>query len=108
MRALSVFYKKRKAGVLTQLDDGSFTFAYSDNWLLDAQAPALSFGLPKQADPFISKHLFPVFYHLLPEGANRVWACKGLRLDLDDDIGLLLHVAKYDTVGAITIQPEIA
>ena len=45
-----------------------------------------------------------VFFHLLPEGNNRVQLCRAFRLDLEDDFGLLLQIAKHDTIGAITIQ----
>ena len=32
--------------------DGDMQFAYDAAWLADASAPALSFSLPKQAEPF--------------------------------------------------------
>nr|WP_198675331.1 HipA N-terminal domain-containing protein [Pleomorphovibrio marinus] len=33
MRRAKVLYKEEEAGVLTQRDDGTFSFRYTDTWL---------------------------------------------------------------------------
>ena len=46
----------------------------------------------------------PVFTNMLPEGANRKIVCRSWRLDEKDFFGLLLKIATYDTIGAITVK----
>ena len=48
--------------------------------------------------------IFPVFTNMLPEGANRKIVCRSWRLDEKDFFGLLLKIATYDTIGAITVK----
>jgi serine/threonine-protein kinase HipA len=42
---------------------------------------------------------------MLSEGVNRKLQSVQLRLDEEDDFGLLSATAKYDTIGAITVKP---
>ena len=100
MRQAAVLYNKERAGVLTQHDDASFTFTYAD-----ASKPAISLSFPKSQQSYHADYFFPFFFHLLPEGKNRVRACKYFRIDIDDDFGLLMTVAQNDTIGAITVKP---
>lgn len=104
MRRARIFYKDEDAGMLTQHDDGSFTFKYHDDWIDNPNKPAISLTLPKSEVEFQSNHLFPFFYNMLPEGANKQVACKLNRIDPKDDFGLLMTAAKYDTIGAVTVQ----
>jgi len=104
MRASKVFYKEEFAGILTQNDDGSFHFEYNENWISDESKPSISLTLPKNEIEFSSEFLFPFFYHLLPEGANKRIVCKTYKIEEDDVFGILLHTSKYDTIGAITLQ----
>jgi HipA-like protein len=105
MRQALVLYKKEEAGLLSQDDDGSFSFQYLDHWLSNPAKPAISLNLPKRTEAYRSDYLFPFFFHLLPEGTNRKLLCNWLKIDMDDDFGLLLIVARHDTIGAITIKP---
>jgi HipA-like protein len=104
MRSAIVQYKGTTAGVLTQSDDGSFTFRYQDQWLSDNDAPPISLTLQKSKQEHFSKNLFPFFYHMLPEGANRQAVCHLKRIDAQDDFGILLTTANFDTAGAVTIK----
>ena len=61
--------------------------------------------MPKTQQTYIYPSLFPVFYNMLPEGANKEMICRSLRIDENDFFGLLLATAQYDTIGAITITP---
>lgn len=49
---LSVWWDGRISGCLYLGPDGETLFAYDAAWLADSKAPALSFSLPKQAEPF--------------------------------------------------------
>ena len=104
MRRAKVKYKGETAGVLTQQDDGTYTFQYAREYLVDPSKLAISLTMPKTETTFQSKYLFPFFFHLLPEGTNRQAVCRNLRIDLNDDFGLLLNTASVDTIGAVTIE----
>ncbi len=103
MRKATVLYKDEEAGVLTQHDDGSFSFNYNDFWLTDNNKPDISLSLPKSKQEFHSKFLFPFFYHMLPEGSNKQVVCKLNRIDQSDYFGLLMTTAKYDSIGAVRV-----
>ena len=104
MRQAEVFYKKAAAGLLTQLDDGSFTFRYHDQWFESTDRPSISLTLPKNQQEYESEQLFPFFYNMLPEGSNKQNICFELRIDPKDHFGLLLTTARYDTIGAIQVK----
>lgn len=99
-----ILYKGEEAALLTQHDDGTFTFQYSDTWLADLSKPAISLTLPKTKQKYTSPSLFPFFYHMLPEGSNKHVVCRSMRIDEKDDFGLLLTTARYDTIGAVTVR----
>lgn len=103
MRQAKILYKNIEAGILTQHDDSSFTFRYNDSWMNDDSKPGISLTFPKEQQEYHSKHLFPFFYNMLPEGSNKQLVCKLNRIDLSDYFGLLLTTAKNDNIGAIRV-----
>ncbi|HEY0176874.1 MAG TPA: HipA N-terminal domain-containing protein [Pedobacter sp.] len=103
MRQAKVLFKGEEAGLLTQHDDGSFTFQYHTSWIENAEKPGISLTLPKTEKAYHSAFLFPFFYNMLPEGSNKQVVCKLNRIDQDDYFGLLMTTAKTDTIGAITV-----
>lgn len=103
MRQAKVFYKEEEAGILSQNDDGSFTFSYHDHWINNSQKPGICLTLPKQKQAYKSKHLFPFFYNMLPEGSNKQVVCSLNKIDQTDYFGLLLTTAKYDNIGAVSV-----
>ncbi|MBX2929015.1 MAG: HipA N-terminal domain-containing protein [Saprospiraceae bacterium] len=103
MRKAIILYKDQEAGVLTEHDDGSFTFRYHDAWLAESNKPGISLTLPKTQQEFHSKYLFSFFYNILPEGSNKQVVCKYNRIDQDDYFGLLMTTAKNDSIGAIRV-----
>ena len=104
MRAARIFFKGLEAGVLTQKDDGTFTYQYNSSWVDDSSKPAISLTLPKTIAAYHSRYLFPFFYNMLPEGSNKQVVCRLNRLDKTDYFGLLLTTAKTDTIGAVTVD----
>ena len=104
MRAAKILYKGEEAGLLTQFDNGSFTFEYNDLWYNDDSRPSISLTLPKTIKKYSSESLFPFFYNMLPEGTNKQVVCRFMRVDEYDHFGLLLTTAKYDTIGAVTVR----
>ena len=103
MRQAKILYKDEEAGILTQHDDGSFTFSYNDIWFTDNNKPSISLTLSKNKKEHYSKHLFSCFYNMLPEGSNKDVVCKYNRIDKDDYFGLLVTTAKTDAIGAIKV-----
>jgi len=103
MRSANILYKGEEAGILTQHDDGSFTFRYNDSWMADKSKPGVSLTLPTTQQEYNSQYLFPFFYNMLPEGSNKQMVCKLMRIDPDDYFGLLLTIAQNDTIGAVRV-----
>lgn len=103
MRKAKILYKDEEAGILTQYDDGSFSFCYNETWMADISKPGISLTLPKTEQEFRSKFLFPFFYNMLPEGSNKQVVCRLHRIDQSDFFGLLMTTAKYDSIGAVRV-----
>jgi serine/threonine-protein kinase HipA len=103
MRKAKILFRDEEAGILTQHDDGSFTFSYNNVWLANNNKPGISLTLPKTGQEFHSKFLFPFFYNMLPEGSNKQVVCKLNRIDPSDYFGLLMTTAKYDPIGAVRV-----
>ena len=104
MRAAEVFTNGVLAGTLSETDDGKYIFKYDDAYLLYSRNRAISLSLPKRKEAFIADELFPFFYNMLSEGANKALQCMTLKIDENDAFGLLLATADNDTIGAITVK----
>lgn len=103
MRQAGILYKGEEAGLLTQNDDGAFTFRYHDAWMVDGNKPGICLSMPKSKQEYHSPYLFPFFYNMLPEGSNKLSVCKMMQIDQDDYFGLLLTTAIHDTIGAVRV-----
>ena len=86
MRQCEIYLHGIKCGLLTEEDDKSFTFSYDSVYLQRADAD-------------------PVFANMLSEGENRHVQSVLLRIDPEDDFGILLATCQIDTIGAITVKP---
>lgn len=104
MRKAQVFSNNILAGILSETDDGKYIFKYDEKYLLDSNARAISLSMPKRDEPFVADELFPFFYNMLSEGANKTLQCTTLKIDENDSFGLLLATAYNDTIGAITVK----
>ena len=104
MRVAEVFTNGVLAGTLSETDDGKYIFKYDDAYLLDSRNRAISLSLPKRKEAFVADELFPFFYNMLSEGANKALQCMMLKIDENDAFGLLLATADNDTIGAITVK----
>ncbi len=105
MRKAIVNVNRRPAGLLQEMADGKFRFDYQPDYLADDEAMSVSLTLPKRKDPYYNDYLFPCFFNLLSEGANKSMQCKVLRIEPDDYFGLLLATAQTDTAGFLTFTP---
>jgi serine/threonine-protein kinase HipA len=93
------------AGTLIEENRRHYVFRYDDNYFSDASKPAISLTLPKSQKEYASEFLFPCFFNMLSEGVNRKLQSKQLRIDEEDNFGLLMATAQYDTIGAVTGKP---
>jgi HipA-like protein len=104
VRKLEIYRNGRLAGVLAE-DDGHYSFKYDPDYLKDPTSKPVSVTMPKTDVPYSSSHLFPFFFNMLSEGANRRLQARLLKIDQSDDFGLLSATATADTIGAITVKP---
>lgn len=105
MRQGKVYVKNTYAGLLTEVDMEHYTFVYDDDYLMSSQAEPVSLTMPLSQKEYISDSLFPFFSNLLSEGENRKYQSYLLRIDEEDDFGILLATANYDTIGCVTVKP---
>ena len=104
MRRAEVYRNGILSGILSETDGGSYRFIYDPEYFNDTSKPGISLTLPKKQITYNSDHLFPFFYNMISEGANRILQSKHLKIDEEDFFGLLLATAQYDTIGAITVK----
>jgi len=104
MRQAAIYANNVFAGVLTETDGGGYIFRYDDVYRLDDKQTAISPSFPKREAEFVSDTLFPFFFNMLSEGANKAYQCRTMEIDENDWFGLLLATAHTDNIGAITVK----
>lgn len=104
MRQALVLSNNIVAGQLIETDERRYIFRYDEDYLFNSELRAISLAFPKRKEEYVSDELFPFFFNMLSEGSNKALQCRTLKIDENDSFGLLLATAKYDTIGAITIQ----
>ena len=104
MRVAKVYNDKFLAGQLIEEDDKSYTFMYDNDYCNDIRKSSISLTLPKTTKEYRSKNFFPFFSNLLSEGVNKQIQIQIYKIDENDEFGLLVKTAKYDTIGGITVK----
>lgn len=105
MRQCEVYLHGIRCGILSENDNHEYSFVYDKAYLLGKGAEPVSLTLPLQSEPHTSPYLFPAFANMLSEGENRQIQSQLLRIDPEDDFGILLATCHTDTIGAITFRP---
>lgn len=105
MRTLEIYRNGIFAGLLIEENRKHFIFRYDEKYFVDNNNPAISLTLPKTQIEYNSECLFPLFFNMLSEGVNRKLQSKHLKIDEEDNFGLLAATAQCDTIGAITVKP---
>lgn len=106
MRSAKVLVNGIVAGRLLQESPESYRFTYNEEYVRNHQEDPVCLAMPVRKEPFTSPYLFPFFSNMLSEGSNRAFQTRLFHLDPDDDFSLLLEIARYDTIGTVTVQPE--
>ena len=101
MRECKVYVHDVEAGLLQEIDDREYVFTYHDEY----QGDPVCLAMPLRQKVYRSDHLFPYFFNMLSEGANRQVQSTLLHIDEKDDFGIMLATAQYDTIGAVTVKP---
>ena len=101
MRACKVYVHDTEAGILKETDNKEYVFTYHESY----QGEPVCLAMPVRQKPYHFDHLFPYFFNMLSEGANRQLQSTLLHIDEKDDFGIMLATAQYDTIGAVTIKP---
>jgi serine/threonine-protein kinase HipA len=107
MRTVEVYRNGTLAGMLIEASRDRYLFRYEDGYFADNLQPSISLTLPKTQQEYESEYLFPFFFNMLSEGVNRKLQSVQLRIDEEDNFGLLMATAQQDTIGAITVKPII-
>ena len=101
MRQCKVFVHDKEAGILQELNTKEYVFTYQDGYNGDP----VCLNMPVRKEPYHSKALFPYFFNMLSEGANRQVQSMLLHIDEKDDFGIMMATAQNDTIGAVTVKP---
>jgi HipA-like protein len=105
MRKAAVYRNGILAGMITEENPKQYIFRYEDTYFADGSKPSVSLTLPKSQQEHQSSSLFPFFFNMLSEGVNRKLQSTLLQIDEEDHFGLLLAIAQYDTIGAVSLKP---
>jgi serine/threonine-protein kinase HipA len=101
-RRARVFYNDILAGYLMEYK-GRYAFLY-DSTYVESRNPSIALDMPKKRRLFRSTYLFPYFQGLLPEGMNKSFYCERLGISRSDKFALLVNLANYETIGAVTVR----
>jgi len=101
MRQCRVFVHNIEAGILQETDTGEYIFTYHEGY----HGEPVCLAMPVRQEPYRSDHLFPYFFNMLSEGANREIQSMVHHIDEHDDFGIMLLTAQHDTIGAVTVKP---
>ena len=104
MRKAAVYDNNILAGFLTETDDREYVFQYTENYLNDSSTFGISLTMPKREQEYREKYLFPFFFNMLSEGANKDIQITYFKLDEEDYFGHLLATAGHDTIGSVTVK----
>lgn len=106
MRTAEVYMYEELAGHLIEVSRGHFIFRYESTYFADVSKPSISLTLPKSQSEYTSGQLFPFFSNLVSEGGNLLLQERVHKIDKNDEFGLLLATAQFDTIGAVYLQSK--
>lgn len=106
MRQAKIFYDQVFCGLLTETDDGDFTFEYDLHYIEQHPDQFITFTMPVSKEIYRDKRLFAFFEGLIPEGWLLDIASKSWKINRNDRMGLLLACC-HNCIGAVSVEPII-
>jgi serine/threonine-protein kinase HipA len=106
MRQATILYNNIPAGLLTETNDGYYTYQYNDNYIANHSESFITFTMPVNGSLYKENRLFPFFEGLIPEGWLLDIASKNWKINTNDRMGLLL-VCCQNCIGAVSVEPII-
>ena len=106
MRQANIFYNDVYCGLLTETNDGEYTFQYDSDYVKKFPNQFITFTMPVSDIIYKDKRLFPFFEGLIPEGWLLNIASKNWKINPNDRMGLLLACCK-NCIGAVSVEPKI-
>ena len=103
MRQAQIFYNDVLAGVLTETNEGDYTFVYEGKYIQQHPDQFITFTMPVREKPYSEKRLFPFFDGLIPEGWLLDIASKSWKINRNDRMGLLLACCQ-NCIGAVDVK----
>ena len=103
MRQAKVLYNSKCCGLLTETDDGIFTFKYDEDYVNRYPEQFISFTMPVRNEEYKDKRLFAFFEGLIPEGWLLDIASKNWKINPNDRMGLLLACCQ-NCIGVVSVQ----
>ena len=105
MKCVTVYVKGVPAGVLARFRRGGYEFRYTRQYR-ESPRPSVAFSLPKRRAVHRSDVLFPFFYGLLAEGAQKRLQCRTMRIDENDHFTRLSETCREGVIGAVYVLPR--
>ena len=104
MRQAEILYNTDLAGILTETDDGEYTFQYDKRYIAQHPDRFITFSMPVREAVYVDKHLFAFFEGLIPEGWLLDIASKSWKINQNDRMGLLLACCS-NCIGEVSVKP---
>lgn len=104
MRQAKIYYNQIFCGLLTETDDGEFTFKYDEVYINRYPNEFITFTMPVRKNEYKDKRLFAFFEGLIPEGWLLDIASKSWKINRNDRMGLLLACCQ-NCIGAVSVEP---
>ena len=104
MRQAKIFYGNIFCGILTETDEGTFTFKYDGDYVDKYPNQFITFTMPVRRKEYQDKRLFAFFEGLISEGSLLDIAFRNWKINPNDRMGLLLACCQ-NCIGAVSVQP---
>jgi len=101
-----VYYDNILAGLLTETEEGQFTFQYDEEYIRNYPNEFITFTMPVRKQIYADKRLFAFFEGLIPEGWLLDIASKNWKINPNDRMGLLLACCQ-NCIGAVSVKPVL-
>lgn len=103
MRQARIYYDTLFCGLLTETNDGYYTFKYDDDYVKQYSEQFITFTMPVREQEYKEKRLFAFFEGLIPEGWLLDIASKSWKINRNDRMGLLLACCE-NCIGAVSVK----